>query len=255
MADTSKEKLKATKRVKPSKDAKPTSSLAAEKAQLKEEAAERAARVASVKAAREQRAAEKQAFAESIEAKHLAKMDSSAKIDAAAAQEKSEQLNTKKTVATKREAPAKAKKPQGPKFEFSREGLRAWGSAHIKGLVIAGIILIAALALYTPVATLYGAVRTNVVLSARLESAKTDEQALSEDVSKLTSEDGIKDEARRRGYVDEGDTAVDMEGIEDSGSAASDTTISTNTTKEDDPWYIVALDFIFGYSAENQGVS
>lgn len=248
MADSSKEKLKATKRVKPRKDAKPTSSLAAEKAQLKEEKAQRAARAASLKAAKENKAAEKEAAA-------VASADVSAGLSEETPAAPAEETPSKRT-ASRRKAPEKEKKPKGPKFEFSREGLRVWALAHTKGLIIAGVVVLCLVALYSPVATYYGAMRTNAVLSARLESAKSDEETLSNDVSKLTSEEGIRDEARRRGYVDEGDTAVDIEGLEDSGSAATDSTLSSSSTEAaEDPWYIVALDFIFGYSAENQGVS
>lgn len=59
------------------------------------------------------------------------------------------------------------------------------------------------------------------------------------------------------GYVDDGDTAVDMEGVEDSGSARSDTTVMQDSQEEEvqDPWYTQLGDFIFMYDPDIQGIS
>lgn len=144
-----------------------------------------------------------------------------------------------------------------PSFDFSWPSIKAWWLAHpvVLGSVVAIIFLL--VMLYPPTCSYYAALRTNQALSEQLSDVTTERDELQSDVTKLTSEDGIKDEARRRGYVDEGDTAVDMQGIEDSGSAASDATVLEQQNAEEQketPWYFQALDVIFQYDAETQGV-
>lgn len=114
-------------------------------------------------------------------------------------------------------------------------------------------------ALYSPVKALYGAHRTNAVLAERLDAATASATQLQGEVDSLMTREGIEDEARRRGYVGEGETAVEVGGIEDSGSATTDESVtgdSSQTQGQDaqDPWYVSVLDFIFGYDPSTQGV-
>lgn len=171
---------------------------------------------------------------------------------------------TTKAEPAKREGtkdPKRATKRVKPKRElpsFSWASIKAWwlGHPYALGALLASLFLI--FMLYPPICSYYAAVRTNDALSEQLSDVTSERDDLANDVTKLTSEEGIKDEARRRGYVDEGDTAVDMEGIEDSGSAASDTTVLEQQNAEEEketPWYLQALDFIFQYDPEKQGVS
>lgn len=143
------------------------------------------------------------------------------------------------------------------KFEFTPQGIAAWIGAHTPFVIALAVIALLVIAIYPPLCSLYSAARTNAVLSEKLADVNEQLNALTGDVSKLTSEDGLKDEARRLGYVEEGETAVDMEGVEDSGSARSDTTVmeESKETEVENPWYIVVGDFIFRYDAETQGIS
>ena len=130
------------------------------------------------------------------------------------------------------------------------QGVLAWTMEH-RALSIALVAIVAlALMLYPPLKALYGASRTNALLSATNDTLRGE-------VDNLMTREGIEDEARRRGYVTEGDTPVDMSGVEDSGGASSDSTVSTDesTSTASDPWYVSALDFIFGYNPADQGVS
>lgn len=137
------------------------------------------------------------------------------------------------------------------------QGILAWVMGH-RALSIA-LVAIAALVLmlYPPIKALYGASRTNALLSCQLSSVTATNDALQGEVDNLMTREGIEDEARRRGYVTEGDTPVDMSGVEDSGGASSDSTVSTDESAPaaSDPWYVSALDFIFGYNPADQGVS
>lgn len=166
---------------------------------------------------------------------------------------KTTQVDTRKST-----RPRARKEPAKPaqKFEFSPQGIRAWAGAHKPFVITLAIIVFVIFAIYPPLCSLYSAARTNAVLSEKLADVNEQVEALTNDVSKLTSEDGLKDEARRLGYVEEGETAVDMEGIEDSGSVRSDTTVmeESKETETEDPWYITVGDFIFRYDAETQGI-
>lgn len=292
MATDEKEKLKATKRAKDSKATKPISALAAEKQALEEEKAARDARRATVsKAEREANKAKRKArFAERVNVSKPEQTSSSqqqarqelagqnhAKADTQKAAEASQQSQASKT-ATKRPAASSfgckvadkgaSKRESSKREETKRErkeihidltpaGIATWADGHRLAVgILVGIIFVFIM-LYPPICSYYAAVRTNATLSSQLSDITTDVDALSSDVSKLTSEEGIKDEARRRGYVEDGDVAVEMEGVQDSGSAAADTTVMEDAQKEETetPWYFVALDFIFRYDAETQGVS
>ena len=133
-----------------------------------------------------------------------------------------------------------------------------WCSSHLMLCIVVGIIVVVLGALYSPAKALYGARRTNAVLAQRLDAATSSAQTLQSEVDSLMTREGIEDEARRRGYVQEGDTAVDMDGVTDSGSATTDESVtndsSATTDEEPTPWYTSVLDFIFDYDPSTQGV-
>ena len=60
------------------------------------------------------------------------------------------------------------------------------------------------------------------------------------------SEEGIKDEARRHGYVEEGETRIVVEGAEEEGS-------QTDDAQDDEvPWYLRVGDFVFQYHEDSE---
>ena len=139
------------------------------------------------------------------------------------------------------------------------QGIRGWVGSHMLVCIVAGVIVLALAMLYSPAKALYGARRTNAILSERLDAATSSAQTLQSEVDSLMTREGIEDEARRRGYVEEGDTAVDMDGVTDSGSATTDESVtnadsSSSSDEEQTPWYTSVLDFIFGYDPSTQGV-
>ena len=154
-----------------------------------------------------------------------------------------------------RSAGASAKDRAASAAGAGAQGVLVWFVGHKRLSIALGVILALAIVVYPPVCSLYSAARSNAILSAKLSEATTTADTLQNEVDSLMTREGIEDEARRRGYVSEGETAVDMSGVEDSGSASSDSTVTESTGgSEEDPWYIQALDFVFRYDASTQGI-
>lgn len=116
-------------------------------------------------------------------------------------------------------------------------------------LIAAAAVLIAVVVLYGPACTYYQAWRTNGVLQERDAQASADTTQLEGDISGLMTEEGVKDEARRRGYVEEGETRIVVEGQDDGGdqSDRGDGGDQDQQAAESVPWYIALGDFVFQY--------
>jgi cell division protein FtsB len=139
------------------------------------------------------------------------------------------------------------KDPDAPKVPL-RE--KRW--PRIAALVLVIVLAIGAF-LYPSLKDFYTAKRNGQRYQAQLELLESNNQELSDRIAELQSKEGIMDEARRHGYVVEGETAVEVEGVDDGetdGTAAmAPDTLGTQLPDEERPWYIVALDTIFGYEA------
>lgn len=132
-----------------------------------------------------------------------------------------------------------------------------WAGAHRALSIAMATVLVAVAMLYPPARAYYAAARVNSVLSSQLYDVNASNDNLQSDVSSLMTKEGIEDEARRRGYVSKGDTAVDMSGVSDSGGATSDQASATSddtASSAAEPWYLSALDAFFGYDPSTQGV-
>lgn len=104
-------------------------------------------------------------------------------------------------------------------------------------------ILVAVALLYGPARGLYCAWRENSELKAQDAQALSEKDQIEEDISDLTSKDGIKDQAREMGYVNEDETRIIVEGgEEDEGAEAPD-----DASAEDVPSYLQFFDLVFGY--------
>lgn len=135
--------------------------------------------------------------------------------------------------------------------------LAGWAGAHRALSIAMATVLVAVAMLYPPARAYYAAVRVNSVLSSQLSDVNASNDSLQSDVSSLMTKEGIEDEARRRGYVSKGDTAVDMSGVSDSGGATSDQASATSddtASSAAEPWYLSVLDAFFGYDPSTQGV-
>ncbi len=132
-----------------------------------------------------------------------------------------------------------------------------WAGAHRALSIAMATVLVVVAMLYPPARAYYAAARVNSVLSSQLSDVNASNDSLQSDVSSLMTKEGIEDEARRRGYVSKGDTAVDMSGVSDSGGATSDQASATSddtASSAAEPWYLSALDAFFGYDPSTQGV-
>lgn len=121
-----------------------------------------------------------------------------------------------------------------------REQLRERLKRHRRPLIAVGLILVIAAMLYAPARTYYSAWRTNSILQNSYSDIGQENSDLQDELTSLQTRDGIEDEARKRGYVTEGETGVKVDGL-DGGSSSNDASTSP------DPWYVTVLDFIFAY--------
>ena len=136
-----------------------------------------------------------------------------------------------------------------------------------KPLFILMVVVAVGVSLYFPVRDLYVAKRSSDILAQQVEIRKSYNDALQKDVDKLLSEDGIKDVASDKlGLVMPGEKKIDVVGLDDDSSSSS--TDSSQAKKasevekeeqkvaENAPWYIKALDTVFGFTGvEGQTVA
>ena len=121
-----------------------------------------------------------------------------------------------------------------------REQRRGQLKSYKRPLIVLAVILVVVAGLYAPARAYYSAWRTNGILQSSKDAIDQSNSAYESDNSRLMSSEGIQDEARKRGYVSEGETGVKVEGLDESSS-------SSDLSSDSDPWYITVLDFVFSY--------
>ena len=104
-------------------------------------------------------------------------------------------------------------------------------------------VALVGLALYAPVRGLYVAWRENTALQGTLTEETQITEEYQSEVDALLTEQGIKDEARDKGYVGEGEKSIVSESTPDDDT-------SEEEAPEEKPWYLSVGDFIFQYSEE-----
>lgn len=122
------------------------------------------------------------------------------------------------------------------------------------GLVAAIVVVVLLLFLYGPIRNYYIAWRVGQIYSAELAEINADNEELQDEVTRLQSREGIEDEARKRGYVSEGETAVTVEGLDESDTSGSDGA-QDGSSDAGDAWYIPVLDLVFGFDKSTIDVS
>lgn len=156
-----------------------------------------------------------------------------------------------RTARKRREAQeAKARKRSNSKFDL-RGRADALGDVarNHPGPIIAVVVVVLAIAmLYGPTRNYYVAWRSGQDLQAYYTALAEQNEALMNDVERLTSQEGIEDEARRRGLIKEDETGVVVEGLPDDELARLLEDIELEDTR---PWYIKALDVVFFYSRDS----
>ena len=129
-----------------------------------------------------------------------------------------------------------------------------------RGLFIGIVVALALVSLYFPVRDLYVAKRSSDILAKQVEIREQYNDDLQKSVDKLLSEEGIKDAASEDlGLVMPGETKIDVLGLDDDSDSSSSKK-SSNAKKasevakeieevgKDAPWYIQALDMLFGFN-------
>ena len=129
-----------------------------------------------------------------------------------------------------------------------------------RGLFIGIVVALVLVSLYFPVRDLYVAKRSSDILAKQVEIREQYNDELQKSVDKLLSEEGIKDAASKDlGLVMPGEKRIEVQGL-DGDSDASSSQKSSNAKKasevakeieevgKDAPWYIQALDMLFGFN-------
>lgn len=129
-----------------------------------------------------------------------------------------------------------------------------------RGLFIGIVVALVLVSLYFPVRDLYVAKRSSDILAKQVEIRQQYNDELQKSVDKLLSEEGIKDAATEDlGLVMPGETKIDVLGLDDDSDSSSSKK-SSNAKKasevakeieevgKDAPWYIQALDMLFGFT-------
>ena len=135
-------------------------------------------------------------------------------------------------------------------------------------LFIGIVVALALVSLYFPVRDLYVAKRSSDILAKQVEIREQYNDELQKSVDKLLSEEGIKDAATEDlGLVMPGETKIDVLGLDDDSDSssskkssnakkASDVAKEIEEVGKDAPWYIQALDMLFGFNGvEGQTVA
>ena len=168
---------------------------------------------------------------------------------------KAAEAKRRKADAPKRAA-APAKPVAKPKAAPAKKGASALG--RLSSLDVAGLItrfrtvllavvavIVVLVALYGPTRGLYVAWRDNAALQETLDEENQTTEQYQSDVNSLLTEDGIKDEARKKGYVGEGEKSIVVD-----GETAQDE--PEEEAEEPLPWYLAVTDFIFQYSEQSE---
>ena len=112
-------------------------------------------------------------------------------------------------------------------------------------LLIAALVLGVLMAMYGPVQTYYRAWRAGQDLQAQLDELNASSEQYKDDIQALQTREGIEDEARRRGYVTNGETKVVVDGLNDGSDDSSQS--SDGDQQAQKPWYIELGDKVFHY--------
>lgn len=129
----------------------------------------------------------------------------------------------------------------------------------LRPLFIGMVVALAFVSLYFPVRDLYVAKRSSDILAKQVEIREQYNDEMKKDTDKWFSEEGIKDSARGLDMVMPGEKRIEVQGLDDDSDSSSSKK-SSNAKKasevakeieevgKDVPWYIQALDMLFGFN-------
>lgn len=156
-----------------------------------------------------------------------------------------------RTARRRREAAeAKARERGGSSFDLAeRAGSIGDAARSHPGVIITLVVVVLAIVmLYAPTRNYYVAWRSSQDLQAYYQAISEQNEALFQDVGRLTSQEGIEDEARRRGWVKPDEVSVVVEGLPEDELSDLFAEIELEDTR---PWYIKVLDVVFFYSTDS----
>ena len=113
-------------------------------------------------------------------------------------------------------------------------------------LLVIALFIGLILTMYGPAKTYYCAWRKGQDLQAQLDAYNASNDQFKADIQNLQTREGIEDEARRRGYVSEGETKVVVEGLDEGADGSASSTDGSDQQAEQ-PWYIELGDKVFHY--------
>ena len=141
-----------------------------------------------------------------------------------------------------------AKPARSPLAGVSLGGIREKGEGFLNtadrfrtALVVVAVLLVVFVALYAPAQGLYCAWRDQGVQQAELDELTKANEQYQSDIDRLQTREGIEDEARRRGYVAEGESEIVVDGTLPGDGQQGD------SAEEELPWYLALGDFVFQY--------
>lgn len=144
-----------------------------------------------------------------------------------------------------------AKKEGREKPPSLREDPAAFAQRHRKGIVALVAVVLLVVFLYEPAALLYRAHRENGILQEQLEIQNQENAVYEQRAKDLMTEQGIEDEARVHGYVKAGEETATVTGLPDQAdageAAALPESVRDQVLAQEDPWYVRAADWLFGY--------
>lgn len=137
----------------------------------------------------------------------------------------------------------------------------------LRPLFIGIVVALALVSLYFPVRDLYVAKRSSDILAKQVEIRERYNDEMKKSIDKWLSEEGVKDAAGNLGLAMPGEIRIDVLGLDDdSDSSSSEKSSNAKKASEvakeieevgkDAPWYIRALDMLFGFNGvEGQTVA
>lgn len=160
--------------------------------------------------------------------------------------------STRRRSATKRERLTRSERAQRREQEKQKEhvglrerleGVRDGVTSHPRLFIALLTVVLSAVMVFGPARDYYVAMRSGQDLQAYYDALMEQNEELRGELERLQTREGVVDEAHKRGYVSEDEVMVDVEGLTGVISAP----LPEVEVKDERPWYVRVLDYIFGY--------
>lgn len=129
-------------------------------------------------------------------------------------------------------------------------GIRNLMAYHLRFCAFALAIALTYAMLFVPVRNLYIAHRQLEDLQATYEALEAENQAIRDEINYLQTDGGVETEARRRGYVEDGETKVVVEGLPETEDTDPTSALAPREVVDDRSWVVRFFDRVFGYGVD-----